>query len=156
MQADDGLFKPLTIVGGVIGVEDGRLFQSLDSRYPTNTSGEQIAAGIRAKAGHLAEVSVDRDAAPFYMGLDNPAIQACIGAYNAVTGENAEPFTIGGGTYARDFPNAVSFGPEHFDRPVPDFVGPIHGADEGACLAWLLEALKVYILALIELEKLSF
>ena len=156
VDADDGLFKPLTIVGGVIGVEDGRLFQSLDSRYPTNTSGAKIAAGIQAKAGELAEVTVDRDAKPFYMGLDNPAIQACIHAYNEVTGENAEPFTIGGGTYARDFPNAVSFGPEHFDRPVPDFVGPIHGADEGACVAWLLEALKVYILALLELEKLDF
>ena len=156
VQADDGLFQPLTIVGGLIGVEDGVLFQSLDSRYPTNTSGEQIAAGIQAKAGDLATVTLERDAAPFYMPLDNPAIQACIGAYNAVTGENAEPFTIGGGTYARDFPNAVSFGPEHFDRPVPDFVGPIHGADEGACLEWLLEALKVYILALIELEKLDF
>ena len=156
VAADDGLFKPLTIVGGLIGVEDGVLFQSLDSRYPTNTSGERIAAGIREKAGELAEVRLEQDAPPFYMPLDNPAIQACIGAYNAVTGENAEPFTIGGGTYARDFPNAVSFGPEHFDRPVPDFVGPIHGADEGACLAWLLEALKVYILALIELEKLEF
>ena len=156
VQADDGLFQPLTIVGGLIGVEDGVLFQSLDSRYPTNTSGAQIAAGIQAKAGDLATVTLERDAAPFYMPLDNPAIQACIGAYNAVTGENAEPFTIGGGTYARDFPNAVSFGPEHFDRPVPDFVGPIHGADEGACLEWLLEALKVYILALIELEKLDF
>ena len=156
VQADDGLFQPLTIVGGLIGVEDGVLFQSLDSRYPTNTSGEKIAAGIQEKAGDLAEVRLLRDAAPFYMPLDNPAIQACIGAYNAVTGENAEPFTIGGGTYARDFPNAVSFGPEHFYRPVPDFVGPIHGADEGACLEWLLEALKVYILALIELEKLDF
>ena len=156
VQADDGLFQPLTIVGGLIGVEDGVLSQSLDSRYPTNTSGAQIAAGIQAKAGDLATVTLERDAAPFYMPLDNPAIQACIGAYNAVTGENAEPFTIGGGTYARDFPNAVSFGPEHFDRPVPDFVGPIHGADEGACLEWLLEALKVYILALIELEKLDF
>ena len=156
VQADDGLFQPLTIVGGLIGVKDGVLSQSLDSRYPTNTSGAQIAAGIREKAGDLAEVTLERDAAPFYMPLDNPAIQACIGAYNAVTGENAEPFTIGGGTYARDFPNAVSFGPEHFDRPVPDFVGPIHGADEGACLEWLLEALKVYILALIELEKLDF
>ncbi|MBR4550026.1 MAG: Sapep family Mn(2+)-dependent dipeptidase [Oscillospiraceae bacterium] len=156
VQASDGLFKPLTIVGGVIGVEDGRLFQSLDSRYPTNTSGAQIAAGIQAKAGELAEVTVDRDAKPFYMPLDNPAIQACINAYNEVTGENAEPFTIGGGTYARDFPNAVSFGPEHFDRPVPDFVGPIHGADEGACVAWLLEALKVYILALLSLEELDF
>ena len=156
VQADDGLFKPLTIVGGLIGLEDGKIVQSLDSRYPTNTSGEQIAAGIRAKAGDLAEVVVKHDAAPFYMPLDNPAIRACIDAYNAVTGENAEPFTIGGGTYARDFPNAVSFGPEHPERAVPDFVGPIHGADEGACLDWLLEALKVYILALIELEELEF
>ena len=156
VQADDGLFQPLTIVGGVIGVEDGVLFQSLDSRYPTNTSGEKIAAGVRETAGDLAEVTISRDAPPFYMSLDNPAVQVCIRAYNDVTGENAEPFTIGGGTYARDFPNGVSFGPEHFDRPTPAFAGPIHGADEAACFDWLLEALKVYILALIELEKLDF
>lgn len=156
VQADDGLFEPLTIIGGVIGTEDGRLFQTLDSRYPTNTSGAKIAAAVQAVAGDLAEVTVDRDAEPFYMSLDNPAVQVCINAYNAVTGENAKPYTIGGGTYARDFPNAVSFGPEHPERPVPAFAGPIHGVDEAASKAWLLEALKVYILALIELEKLDF
>ena len=156
VQADDGLFEPLTIIGGVIGLEDGKLVQTLDSRYPTNTSGEKIASGIRALAGDLAEVTVDRDAAPFYMSLDNPAVQVCIRAYNDVTGENAKPYTIGGGTYARDFPNAVSFGPEHPERPAPDFAGPIHGVDEAASKAWLLEALQVYILALIELEKLDF
>ena len=156
VQADDGNFEPLTIVGGVIGVEDGRMFQSVDSRYPTTTSGEQIAAGIRAHAGGIAEVTVDRDAAPFYMALDNPAVQACIRAYNDFTGENAKPYTIGGGTYARHFPNAVAFGPEHPERPMPDFAGPIHGVDEAASRDWLLEALKVYILALVELEKLDF
>ena len=156
VQADDGLFEPLTIIGGVIGLEDGKLVQTLDSRYPTNTSGEKIASGIRALAGDLAEVTVDRDAAPFYMSLDNPAVQVCIRAYNDVTGENAKPYTIGGGTYARDFPNAVSFGPEHPERPAPAFAGPIHGVDEAASKAWLLEALQVYILALIELEKLDF
>lgn len=156
VQADDGLFEPLTIVGGVIGLEDGRLVQTLDSRYPTNTSGEKIASAIRALAGDLAEVTVDRDAEPFYMSLDNPAVQVCINAYNDVTGEHAKPYTIGGGTYARDFPNAVSFGPEHPERPAPDFAGPIHGVDEAASKEWLLEALKVYILALIELEKLAF
>ena len=156
VAADDGLFEPLTIIGGVIGVENGRLFQTVDSRYPTNTSGEKIAAGIRAVAGETAEVTVDRDTAPFYMSLDNPAVKVCIDAYNAVTGENAKPYTIGGGTYARDFPNAVSFGPEHPERPQPDFAGPIHGVDEAASKDYLLEALKVYILALIELEKLSF
>ena len=156
VQADDGNFEPLTIVGGVIGVEDGRMFQSVDSRYPTTTSGEQIAAGIRAHAGGIAEVTVDRDAAPFYMALDNPAVQSCIRAYNDFTGENAKPYTIGGGTYARHFPNAVAFGPEHPERPMPDFAGPIHGVDEAASRDWLLEALKVYILALVELEKLDF
>ena len=156
MQADDGNFEPLTIVGGVIGVENGRMFQTVDSRYPTTTSGEEIAAGIRAHAGEIAEVTVDHDSAPFYMSLDNPAVQVCVEAYNAVTGENAKPYTIGGGTYARHFPNAVAFGPEHPERPMPDFAGPIHGVDEAACKDWLLEALKVYILALIELEKLDF
>ena len=152
VQADDGNFEPLTIVGGVIGVDNGRLFQTVDSRYPTTTSGEQIARTIRVLAGGIAEVTVDHDSAPFYMPLDNPAVQVCVRAYNDITGENARPYTIGGGTYARHFPNAVAFGPEHPERPMPDFAGPIHGVDEAACKAWLIEALKVYILALIELE----
>ncbi len=156
VQADDGNFEPLTIVGGVIGVENGRLFQTVDSRYPTTTSGEQIARTIRSLAGGIAEVTVDHDSAPFYMPLDNPAVQVCVRAYNDITGENARPYTIGGGTYARHFPNAVAFGPEHPERPMPDFAGPIHGVDEAACKDWLIEALKVYILALIELEKLDF
>lgn len=156
VQADDGLFKPLTIVGGVIGVEDGRMFQTLDSRYPTNMSGEKIASIIREKLDGAAEVTVDHDAAPFYMSTDKPEVKVCIDAYNSVTGENARPYTIGGGTYARYFPNAVSFGPEHPERPQPAFAGPIHGVDEAASKAYFIEALKVYILALIELQKVDF
>ncbi|MBQ9687399.1 MAG: Sapep family Mn(2+)-dependent dipeptidase [Oscillospiraceae bacterium] len=156
VAADDGLFKPLTIVGGVLRIEDGHICQVIDSRYPTNTSGERIAAQIRERAGELATVYVDRDAEPFYISAENPAVKTCIDVYNAVTGENAKPYTMGGGTYARDFPNGVSFGPEHPERPQPDFVGPIHGADEGACWAYFKEALKIYILALVELEKLDF
>ena len=156
VQADDGLFKPLTIVGSIISVLDGRMVQTYDSRYPTNTSGEQIAAIIRERFGDVLEVECDRSAPPFYMSLDKPEVQACIRAYNEVTGENAKPYTIGGGTYARDFPNAVSFGPEHPERPTPAFAGPIHGVDEAACKEWLLEALKVYIVALLDLQKQIF
>ena len=156
VQADDGLFRPLTIVGSMIGLRDGRMVQTYDSRFPTNTSGEKIASILRARYGEVLAVETDRDAPPFYMSLDKPEVQVCIRAYNAITGENAVPYTIGGGTYARDFPNAVSFGPEHPERPMPAFAGPIHGVDEAACKDWLLEALKVYILALLELEKLDF
>ena len=156
VQADDGLFKPLTIVGGVIGVENGRMFQTVDSRYPTTMSGEKIARIITEKIGGAAELVTVSDAAPFYVSTDKNEVKVCIDAYNAVTGESAEPYTIGGGTYARHFPNAVSFGPEHPERPQPDFAGPIHGVDEAACKAWFLEALKVYIVALMELQKVDF
>ena len=68
---------------------------------------------------------------PFYIPADSPAIQTLIRTYNEVTGESKQPFTMGGGTYARHFPFAVSFGPEHTDLPLPDFAGPMHGANEG-------------------------
>ncbi|MCR5664547.1 MAG: Sapep family Mn(2+)-dependent dipeptidase [Oscillospiraceae bacterium] len=156
VQADDGLFRPLTIVGSMLGVKDGRMVQTYDSRFPTNTSGAKIAAAINERFGDVLEATADSDVPPFYMDPDKPEVQVCIRAYNEVTGENAAPYTIGGGTYARDFPNAVSFGPEHPERETPAFAGPIHGVDEAACKAWLLEALKVYIAALLELQKLDF
>ena len=156
LAAEDGVFKPLTVICGVIGIENGRMYQTIDSRYPTTMSGGKIASILRGRAQGAAEITIDRDTPPFYMPLDKPEVQVCISAYNAVTGEDAKPYTIGGGTYARDFPNAVSFGPEHPERPSPAFAGPIHGVDEAACKDWFLEALKVYILALIELEKLEF
>lgn len=156
VASDDGLFDPLTIIGGTIAVEDGHMVQTYDSRYPTSTNGEKIAETIRERAGDTADVILLRDVEPFYMSLDNPAVQLCIRCYNEITGENAQPYTIGGGTYARDFPNAVSFGPEHPERPQPDFAGPIHGVDEAASMEFMEEALKVYILTLIELQKLDF
>ncbi len=156
VAADDGLFTPLTIIGGVIGVEDGHIYQVLDSRYPTNTSGEKIVSVIAEKAGDIADVILDSDDVPFYMGLDNPGLQVCLNAYRTVTGDETKPYTMGGGTYARDFPNGVCFGPEHRDRERPDFVGAIHGPDEAGSLSELLEAMKVYILTLIELDKLDY
>lgn len=152
----DGRFDGLTLVGGVIGIEDGYFVQSLDSRYPTTTSGEKIARAIEEFTGGEVKVTVDHDAKPFYMELDKPEVQVCINAYNEVTGENTRPYTIGGGTYARHFPNAVSFGPEHEDRAQPDFAGTMHGPDEAANKLWFAEALKVYILALLDLEELEF
>lgn len=156
VDAKDDFFTPLTIIGGVLTVENGRMQQSYDCRFPTTTSAEQVADGLRAAAGEVAEILPRRGTPPFYMSLDNPAVQVCVDAYNAVTGENAKPYTIGGGTYARHFPNAVSFGPEHPERSCPEWAGPIHGIDEAACKDWFLEALKVYIVTLIELQKLDF
>ena len=152
----DGPFGPLTIIGGRIYMEDGKMVQTLDSRFPTCIDGEKIAASIRAAIGTGAELVDEKTAKPFYIEADTPAIKACIETYNEVTGENATPFTMGGGTYARHFPYAVSFGPEHNDMILPEFGGPMHGANEAAPIDKLLEALKIYILALLRLEEIDF
>ena len=152
----DGPFGPLTVIGGRIYMEDGRIFQTMDSRFPTCTNGEKMTEQIRAALGDGAELRDVTAAEPFYIEADSPAIQACINTYNEVTGENAKPFTMGGGTYARHFPYAVSFGPEHVDLPLPEFGGPMHGANEAAPIDKLLEAVKIYIIALLRLEEIDF
>ena len=152
----DGPFGPLTIIGGRIYMQEGRIFQTMDSRYPTCTTTDAIADKIRAAIGTGAELRDAGGNEPFYIAADTPAIRACIDTYNEVTGENATPFTMGGGTYARHFPYAVSFGPEHNDMVLPSFGGPMHGANESAPLDKLLEALKIYVLALLKLEEIDF
>ena len=155
--ADDGLFTPLTLVSGMIYSEEDRMVQTLDCRFPTNTNGARLKAALEEAAGSLAEVELEGEAKPFFKHPTSKELMACMEAYREVTGEkNAQPFTIGGGTYARHFPNAVGFGPEHPERKYPDFVGSIHGANEGAYFPDLLEALKVYILTLLKLEELDF
>ena len=43
----------------------------------------------------------------------------------------------------------------HTDLPLPPFAGPMHGANEGANFDKLIEALKIYILALLRLQDLE-
>ncbi len=153
VAANDGKFDPLTIVCGVIGFDDeGRMYQTIDSRYPTNTSGEKIRSILSAAAGDFAYVVTDNDAVPFYISADKPEIRICIDKYNEYTGENAKPFTMGGGTYARHFPNAVSFGIESDTLIMPEWAGAIHGPDEAANSEWFLLALEMYIAAILELD----
>ena len=149
-------FSPLTIISGMIAMEDGRIWQSLDSRYVPTITGEQMLNRIQDNMRGVAEVECNRNAKPFYKAPDCPEIVACMDAFKTVTGSDEKPFTIGGGTYSRDFPNAVGFGPEYHDRQRPSFVGSIHGAEEAASKAELLEAMKIYILALLNLEEVDF
>lgn len=156
LAASDGRFTPLTLVGGMIRMQDGVLSQSVDIRYPTSMNREKLEQGFALACGSCLQLSDVENEEPFYIEPDHPAIQALIDTYNQVTGEGKKPFTIGGGTYARHFPLAVSFGPEHTDEPMPSFAGPIHGANEGADWHRMLEALEIYILSLEKLEMLEF
>lgn len=155
IAAADGRFTPLTCIGGVISMRDGVLRQTIDVRYPTSITPEEMEAAcgkLAAQGGGSFQAGAAR--VPFYISPDSPAIRACIDTYNQVTGRSDKPFTMGGGTYARHFANAVSFGMEEPDPHYPDFVGQMHGANEGVPVALVLESLKIYLLAVARLMEL--
>ena len=157
IAAQDDVFDPLTCVGGVIKLENGALRQSIDIRFPTSTNAETLCAAL-SKLAQDAGGSFLPDSArvPFYIDPNTPVIQTLIRTYNDVTGKNAQPFTMGGGTYARHFKCAVSFGMEETGEPAPEWVGPMHGPDEGVSEALLFKALKIYILAIARLMQRDF
>ena len=67
-----------------------------------------------------------------------------------------KPFTIGGGTYAREFASGASFGPNMPWLDHPDWIAGEHSANEGVSEDMLKTALKIYILTIDRLMKLDF
>jgi len=72
---------------------------------------------------------------------------------------DAQPKVIGGGTYARAIPRAVSFGagfPALPDAPplFPEGHGGAHQPDEAWSLRDMADCLKIYVLTLLRLNEL--
>ncbi len=149
-------FGPLTVIPSVVAVGDGRIRQTIDSRYPDSISADEMTETLSALAERYgATLEIDMTKVPFSVDADHPAVRTLIDTYNEVTGKDAKPFAMGGGTYARCFKKAVSFGPEEEMEHVPAWVGPMHGADEGANEELLRRALKMYVLAILRLMELD-
>ena len=154
IASENEAFGPLTCNAGCIAVRDGRIEQTIDVRYPDSTSPEAMTAVLEPLAtAYGAVFEVDRTKPAFFTSADSPAVQVLINTYNEVTGKQAKPFSMGGGTYARNFARAVSFGPEEPGLELPVWGGPMHGPNECANEAQLKQALKIYILALLRLQE---
>lgn len=158
VSATDELFGDLTIIGGMAWLdENGCLNQSVDSRYPTTYSRVLFEKNLSAHGEKYgATYATDNDTEPFYIDPNGEEIQKLIAVYNDVTGENRKPFTIGGGTYAREFKNAAAFGPEMPWIENPEWVGPMHGDDEGVSEELLKTTLKIYIIAINEIMQIKY
>ncbi|MDO4502199.1 MAG: Sapep family Mn(2+)-dependent dipeptidase [Coriobacteriia bacterium] len=155
LACQDPDFGKLTIVGGTIELKDGRISQTLDARLPTTADPAAITRKLTQAAAEAGGAfALTRDIPPFKVDPTGPEVAALIDVYNQVSGESAEPFTMGGATYAREFSRGVSFGPEKPWEPQPDWVGGMHGPDEGVSEPLLKQALKIYIYAIARLQSL--
>lgn len=156
LVASDADFGALTLVAGLISLDDGRLRQSIDCRYPTSTNKSKLEERLSELAREHGATLVGAHAQePFLIDAFSPEIQALLDSYCRVTGEDAKPFTMGGGTYAREFANAASFGPEFPNQENPSWVGGMHGPNEGVSEDSLQQAFLIYCLAIAKLMTLD-
>lgn len=152
IATSDDKFGPLTCIAGTVRTKDGVFEQTIDSRYPTSTTGEAITAKMgELAAEHGCSYECLGDAVPFYIDPECPQIKALLQTYSEYTGREGKAFVIGGGTYARHFKRACAFGPHEPAEPEPAWVGMEHGPDEGVSEESLRRALKIYIVGIARL-----
>lgn len=156
IASSDDKFGPLTCIAGTVRTKDGRFVQTIDSRYPTSTTGTAITERMATLAvEHGCDYNVAGDTVPFYIDPASPEIQVLLSTYGEYTGKEAQAFCIGGGTYARKFKRACAFGPHENHDDEPAWVGMEHGPDEGVSEEDLKRALKVYIVSIARLMELD-
>lgn len=147
----------LTHNGGVTALRDGRLTQNINIRYPVTADQEAMLAAIRAvlEAEGFALDHIDNDP-PCFTPADAPVVKALTEISNTVLGAELSPYVMGGGTYARKLGNAVGYGPgvSHREKPFGEGRGGAHQPDECTSVAGLLDAVEIYVKALIALDTL--
>lgn len=156
IKTEDEYFGPLTVIGGTITMKDDCFVQTMDSRFPTSITADDIMERVGSLVKELGGTFENTLLmVPFLVKPDSPVIQALLNAYNEATGEDAQPFTMGGGTYAREFKSGASFGPEKPWEEKPAWLGMMHGPDEGVSEDLLKQSFKIYALTLDKLMQLD-
>lgn len=153
----DDLSGELTCVAGVIALKDRCLTADINVRYPVSADPDELIRSLTERAARdgLSVLSCKNDG-PNWFDPASPYVRLLTDVYNRVTGSSARPFVMGGGTYARKLPSAMAFGPgmstDLSPLGLPPGHGGCHAPDEAQSVSNLLKAVKIYVLALLELD----
>lgn len=152
-----------TCAATVLKMEQGCISLHYNIRYGITDSSEKIIREMaRTAQENGGSWELERDSAPNYFPKEHPAVDILTGIYNEITGENKESFVMGGGTYARKLPNAFAYGiggmtESEEDKTIKQKLfkpghGGAHEPDEALNVRLLLEAMKIYTMAVVALN----
>ncbi len=151
-----------TCVMGMVRTQDGCLVANYNIRYSVSYDSKEMTRKLAdwAKA-HGAQLEVVMDSEPFYFPKEHPAVSTLTEIFNEESGCNLAPYVNGGGTYARKIPNAISFGPGFPKKPgeydfLPEGHGGAHGPDELLDLKKMCQSFKIYVNAILAVDKMEF
>ena len=141
----DDISGALTCNMGILRLEDGAWYGTLDFRCPVTANLEALE---RAAEAHLPGVAVEvlEKKPPHHVPADSELVRSLLAAYEEETGWKGEAMSTGGGTYAKVLRQGVAFG-----ALFPDEEDLAHQANEYERIDRLMLAMKIYANALIRL-----
>lgn len=128
-------FSPNVISGG-----KNVVFVTCDIRYPATMPRLSVLQAFERKN---IEYEILSEQAPLFNDKNCTLIKTLCEVYNEVTGKNAKPIAIGGGTYARALKCGAAFGPEEVGEE-----NTVHQPNEYITFEKIERCYKIYTLAL--------
>lgn len=103
----------LTLSPNMLEWNENGVSITLDCRFPFSVSPEQLLAAEDEKFAQIGFArTYEHISKGHYIAPDCELVNTLLDIYTEATGKKAKPISIGGGTYARSFENAVAFGVE--------------------------------------------
>ena len=141
----DEVSRGLTCNMGILRLEDGMWFGTLDMRCPVTADQEKLR---NAAVAHLPGIDTETMSMkpPHHVPADSELVSSLLAAYEEETGLEGKPMSTGGGTYAKVLKQGVAFG-----ALFPDEEDLAHQADEYENIDRLMLAMKIFANALLRL-----
>ena len=140
----------LTLNVGYFGIEDGFIKIKMNLRVPVHTDITKVGAAFIKNTSNYPNLDFDTTnyMPSLYINPKSKLVQTLCKIYNEETDSNSTPITIGGATFARAFPNCISFGANF-----PGDKDMCHQTNEFIKIDNLLLSCKIYIRAIIALVE---
>ena len=139
----------LTFNAGVISVKDDQVRLVTDLRVPVTVKPEAVKENLEKSA---AEYGIRLEnygfMDPVFSPKDSKLAKTLLDVYREYTGDDSEPLTMGGGTYARAMANIVAFGPLFPGREATE-----HMKNEYILVSDLMDIKEIYKCSIKELCK---
>lgn len=146
---EDDVSGKLSFNIGTVNSTENEIVMGLNLRYPVKKTYEEMIEKLKMKLeGTRIKIDVTLHEKPLYFDPKHPLIKVLQNIYTKKTGKEAELLVIGGGTYAKEMPNIVAFGPIFPGKPDLD-----HQANECMEIEDLILSCKIYANAMYELAK---
>lgn len=134
---------------GVGDINEDNAKLTLNVRFPVTCTYEDLinplSERLKDTGIEVQNMSLQK---PLYYPKEHPLIRTLQKVYTEQTGKEATLLSIGGGTYAKEMPNIVGFGPILPGEPDLD-----HQANENVKIEHLILNAKIYGHAIYELAK---